>query len=197
MISLTVSVAAVNPILEMGGQIAAIIICLFTFILVVVTLVLHLALAFSFTWVREKAELIKQPRPKLEHMNKAAEAALQGVEPAESESPVVRVVADVPVQVHALDRKVDQVSDRVADAVIELRSRTMQAQTIVKAFLAPGSLRRELPPVAEKEGLEFKSPGYRSLIERNAPEIPVAPEVSEEYPRIAATAQYRDDSIRR
>jgi hypothetical protein len=185
-------VAAVNPILEMGGQIAAIVICLFTFILAVISLVLHLALAFSLTWVRQKAELIKQPRPKLENVNKVTEAALQGVEPAADENTIVRVVADVPVRVHAVEQKVDQVSSRAAGAVIELRARTVQARTIVKAFLAPGSLRREQLPVADKEGLEFKSPGYRSLMEKNAPEIPVAPEGGEDHTQAVTATQLSD-----
>jgi hypothetical protein len=187
-------VFAVNPILEAGGQIAAIVICLFTLILVVISLALHFALSFSFTWVREKAELIKLPRPKVENMNKTTEDALKGVEPPTTESPVVRAVADVPAQVHAVDKKVEQVSDRVADAIIEFRARTVQAQTIVKAFLAPRSLHREQPSQVDKEGLEFKSPGYRRLMEQHAPEVPVAPEGGDGRAQTVTAAQLKENA---
>lgn len=186
-------VFAVNPIIETGGQIAAIVICLFTLILVVVSLVLHLALSFSFTWVRQKAELIKQPRPKLESMNKATEDALKGVEPPVTESPIVRAVAEVPARVQAADKKVEQVSDRVAGAVIEFRARTVQAKAVVKAFLAPQSLRREEAPLADKEGLEFKSPGYRKLMDEQAPEIPVASEGGDGYAQTVTAAQLKEN----
>ena len=189
-------VLAVNPILEMGGQIAAIIICVFTFLLVVISLALHFALAFATTWVREKTELIKVPRPKLESVNKATEDALQGVEPTALENPVVRAVSEVPARVQTVDRKVGQVSDRVAGTLIEVRARTVQAQTILKAFLAPGAYRREQALPEYKDGLEFKSPGYRKLMEEKSPEIPVAPETGEGYVQIAAAAQFRDGPSR-
>jgi hypothetical protein len=190
-------VLAVNPILETGGQIAAIIICLFIFLWVVISLALHFALSFANTWVREKAELIKIPRPQLESVNKATEAALDGVEPTALENPVVRTVAEVPERVQQADQKVDQVGDRVAGALIEFRARTVQAQTILKAFVAPGATRRrQLAPGSSADSLEFASPGYRKLMEENASEIPVAPETGEGYAQAVAAAQLRDAHTR-
>lgn len=190
-------VFAVNPILETGGQIAAIIICLFIFIWIVVSLALHFALAFATTWVREKSELIKVPRPQIESVNKATEAALDGVEPTSLENPVVRTVAEVPERVQQADQKVDQVGDRVAGALIEFRARTVQAQTILKAFVAPRSVRRELePPKSTEAVLEFKSPGYRQLMEEKAPQTLVPPQIGEGYERAVAAAQFRDDRNR-
>jgi hypothetical protein len=189
---MSIAVMAVNPVIETGGQIAAIVICLFIFVLVVVSLALHFALAFAFTWVREKSELVKQPRPKLESVNKATEAALEGVEPTAIENPVVRTVATVPVKVHAAEQKVEQASDRVAGALIELRARTFQAQAIAKAFMAPGLIRRpSAPELVDKEGLEFKSPGYRRLMEQQAPEIPVAPESGDGYAKTVTASQLK------
>jgi hypothetical protein len=190
---MSIAVVAVNPVIETGGQIAAIVICLFTFLLVVVSLALHFALAFAFTWVRDKAELIKKPRPGLESVNKATEAALEGVEPTAIENPVVRTVATVPVKVQAAEQKVDQVSDRVAGTLIELRARTFQAQAIARAFFAPGLIRRKsAPELVDQEGLEFKSPGYRRLMEEQAPEIPVASESGEGYAKTVTAAQLKN-----
>jgi hypothetical protein len=190
-------VLAVNPILETGGQIAAIIICLFIFLWVVISLALHFALSFANTWVREKAELIKIPRPQLESVNKATEATLDGVEPAAIENPVVRTVTEVPERVQQADQKVGQASDRVAGALIEFRARTVQAQTILKAFVAPGSVRREqLPPKSGEAVLDFKSPGYRKLMEEKAPQALVPPQIGEGYERAVAAAQFRDDRTR-
>lgn len=190
---MNIAVVAVNPVIETGGQIAAIVICLFTFLLVVISLALHFALAFAFTWVRDKAELIKQPRPRLDSVNKATEAALEGVEPTAIENPVVRTIATVPVKVHTAEQKVDQVSDRVAGALIELRARTFQAQAIAKAFMAPGLIRRKPAPVlADEEGLEFKSPGYRRLMEQQAPEVPVAPEGGDGYAQTVTASQLKN-----
>lgn len=186
-------VFAVDPILALGGQIAAIVICVFTLILVVVSLALHFVMAFATTWIREKAELIKVPRPKLESVNQATEAALEGVEPAQIENSAVRAVSELPARVQAADHKVVQMSDRVAAALIEFRARTVQAQTVMKAFVAPRSMSREsVSPTYKEDGLEFKSPGYRKLMEEQAPEIPVAPETGDGYAQAVAAERLRD-----
>jgi hypothetical protein len=186
-------VLAVDPILALGGQIAAIVICVFTLILVLISLALHFVLAFATTWIREKTELVKAPRPKLESVNKATEDALEGVEPTRIENAAVRAVSELPARVQAADHKVDQVSDRVAAALIEFRARTVQAQTILKAFVVPRSTSRELvSPTYKEDGLEFKSPGYRKLMEEKAPEIPVAPETGDGYAQVVAAERLRD-----
>jgi hypothetical protein len=133
----------VNPIIATGGQIAAIIICVFLLVLFVLVLAVNLALGFLLAWVREKVELIKLLRPTVNSVNKSSEAALRGVEPSAEEKPIIHTVASVPGGAHAMDQKVNQASERVANAVIEFRARTVQAQTIVKAFLLPGLMYRQ------------------------------------------------------
>lgn len=156
----------IHAIIAMGGQIAAIVICVFLLILFVVVLAVNLALAFLLAWVREKVELIKLLRPTVNSVNKSSEAALRGVAPSAEEKPIIHTVAAVPGGAHAADQKVDQISGRVASAVIEFRARTVQAQTIVKAFLLPGLVYRqrirpgapmpELPPseMAQEQPVE-------------------------------------------
>ena len=189
-------VFAINPIIEMGGQIAAIVICLFTFLLVVIMVGLHFGLAFGTTWLRDEAELIKLPRPQLDHVNKATEAALEGVKPTDVDNAVVRAAVEAPERVHMADNKVGQVSDRVAGALIEFRARTAQAGTVLKAFVIPPSAKPEEPLGAYEDGLTFKSPGLRKLMEERAPEIPVAPVDGEGYAQAVAVSQLRDASAR-
>ncbi len=190
-------VLAVDPVLALGGQIAAIVICVFTLILILISLALHLVLAFATTWIREKAELVKAPRPKLENVNKATEAALEGTEPTRINNSAVRAVSELPARVQAADHKVDQVSERAIAALIEVRARTVQAQTVIKAFVAPRSTRPEpVLPKYKEDGLEFKSPGYRKLMEEQAPEIPVAPETGDGYAQAVAAERLRDAPAR-
>lgn len=184
-------VFAVNPILEMGGQIAAIVIGLFLLIFVLITLGFHLLMTIAMTWVREKSELVKKVRPRVDSVNETTEAAKRGVAPAASENAIVRTVAEVPVRMQAIDKRVDQVSDKVAKTAIEIRARTVQAQTIVKAFLLPGLFKHDTQ-VAEKDGLEFKSPGYRRLMEQQAPETLVVTEPGESYAQAVSASQLKD-----
>jgi hypothetical protein len=149
----------IQTFIAMGGQIAAIIICAFVLILFLLVLAVNLALAFLFAWVREKAELIKLLRPTVDSVNKSSKAALRGVAPAAEENPIIDAIAAVPGGVHTADQKVAQASERVAKAVIEFRARTVQVQTVVKAFLLPGLMSKqrtrtgeavpELPPADE------------------------------------------------
>jgi len=184
-------VFAVNPIIETGGQIAAIIICLFLLIFVLITLGFHLLMTVAMTWVREKSELVKKVRPLVESANETTDVVKRGVKPAVTENVIVRRVAEVPLQVQAVDKRVDQISDRVAKTTIEIRARTIQAQTIVKAFFMPGLFKRPAP-VADKDGLEFNSPGYQRLMEQQSAEIPAATEPGEGYARAVSASQLKD-----
>ena len=133
----------IHTIIAMGGQIAAIIICVFLLILFVLVLAVNLAMGFLLAWVREKAELIKLVRPTVDSVNKSSEAALRGVAPSAEENPITHTIATLPGGVHAADQKVVQASERVAGAVIEFRARTVQVQTVVKAFLLPGLMNKQ------------------------------------------------------
>ncbi|MBE3561321.1 MAG: hypothetical protein IMW89_19185, partial [Ktedonobacteraceae bacterium] len=116
--------------IEVGGQIAAIIICLFSLIFVLLTLAFNLVMGFGLTWVREKAELIKKLRPEVEHVNNACKTSLQGEPLPEQENAVIKAVAAVPPAVHAADQRVEQVSGRVANAIIEVQARAVQVRTV-------------------------------------------------------------------
>jgi len=133
-----------NPIIAAGGQIAAIILCIFLLISVLLMLAINLGLAFSLSWVREKVNAIKLLRPTVDSVNKSSEAALQGKEiEATEDNKVARTVATLPSSVHSIDQKVEQLSGKVANTAIEFRARTAQAQAIVKTFLAPNTNRQK------------------------------------------------------
>ncbi len=170
-----------NPILATGGQIAAIIIGLYSLIFIVLTVVFGLTMDVTFTWLSEKAKLVKMLRPTIDSVNKTSEAMVNGTQPPANENKIVQIVAQGPAQVHKLDKQVDQVTDKVANAVIEFRARTIQVQTVAKALFAPTVLRRELAEHDgvlldnNNDGLEIKSPGLRKLMEEKVPNVPVVP----------------------
>jgi hypothetical protein len=140
-----------NPIIAAGGQAAAIILCIFLLISVILMLAINLGLAFVLAWIREKANAIKLLRPTVDSVNKSSEAALQGKEiEAIEESKVAHTAAALPGSVHNIDQTVHQVSSKVANAAIEFRARTAQAQAIVTAFLAPNAYRqKEIRPESD------------------------------------------------
>ena len=166
LIMATLLVFAVNPILATAGQIAAVIICLFLLILVLLAVAVNLGMAFGFSLLRDKIEVVKKLRPYVESINtETKETVRNNALPEESENPVARVVANVPLQMNKIDQKVEQTSDRVANAVIEFRARTEQAKMMARAFFLPGSLKQRARPVkVEKEDVQLQSPGYRPLI---------------------------------
>ncbi|GER88465.1 hypothetical protein KDW_26270 [Dictyobacter vulcani] len=165
-------VIADNAILAGAGQIAAMIICLFVLIFVLVTVVFNLLTAFATSWLEEKVQLIKMLRPYVESINTSAHAAERGVVPADNEQPVARIAGQVPQRLNDVEHKVEEVSDRVTNAVIEVRSRTLQAKTIAKAFFLPGLMYREKTsePMVDQEGRQFASPSYRELVDER-PEV--------------------------
>lgn len=169
-----------NPILATGGQIAAIVIGLYSLLFILLTVVFGLTMDVIFTWLSEKAKLIKMLRPTVNSVNETSEAMVNGTPPPANENRIVELVAQGPSQVHKLDKQVEQVTDKVANAVIEFRARTIQVQTVAKALFAPNTLRRELAehdrgPLDSNDGLEIKSPGLRILMEEKVPDAPVVP----------------------
>lgn len=158
---------AANPVLATLGQIAAIVIGLCVLVFILLAVAFNILMMFGMTWVSEKINFIKMLRPAVESINKASESVSQGVAPTVSENPIVRGIASLPTNMHAIDKKVVQSTDRVANAVIEFRARTVQVQTVVKAFLLPG-VRRPKPAISatdgvlEVEGLDRKVVGESS-----------------------------------
>jgi hypothetical protein len=156
-------VLAANPVLAMLGQIAAIVICLFILIFVLLAVAFNVLMAFAMTWMSEKIDFIKMLRPAAESINKANESVKQGVAPMANENPIVRRVASLPTNMHAIDKKVEQSTDHVANAVIEFRARTVQIQTVVKAFLFPSMMRPKPAVPASDEVLQAKGPDWKVM----------------------------------
>jgi hypothetical protein len=149
---------AANPVLATLGQIAAIVIGLCVLVFILLAVAFNVLMMFVMTWMSEKISFIKMLRPAVESINKASESVSQGVEPTANENPIVRGMASLPTNMHAIDKKVVQSTDRVANAVIEFRARTVQVQTVVKAFLFPG-VRRTKPAISATDGvLEVEGP---------------------------------------
>ena len=153
--------------LAMWGHIAAIILLIYLLVFILIGLALTFVLLVGMTWVREKVELIKMLRPTVNSVNKTAQAAIAGTLPEakDDENKLVRTAAEIPAYAHEIETKVDEVSDRVASAVIEFRARSMMAKSMLKAFFLPGLAHRTQ---AQLEGVGFRSPGYRILIEEKA-----------------------------
>ncbi len=147
-----------NPLLESVGQIAAVIICVFALVFIILAVAFNLAIAFGMSWLSEKIQMIKLLRPTVESVNKATESTLQGIPPDRHENAIIRTAASIPATLQNVEKKVDESTDKVADAVIEFRARTVQIKTIVKAFLLPSSMRRKQEPAADKADVE----AYRS-----------------------------------
>jgi hypothetical protein len=161
------------------GQAAGIILALYTFVSILIGLALAAGLMFGLAWVRKKSELVKKLRPMVDKVNTTTQSAMSGtLPPAKPDDKqidkIARIVAEGPMVVQNIDKQVDQGSERVARAVIEFRARTMMVKTIAKAFFLPGLMRRKPESALEKTGVDFKSPGYRILMEQAAPEVPAA-----------------------
>jgi hypothetical protein len=175
--------AAVPDPLATWGQIAAIILAVELLIFVLLGLALSLLLMFAFAWMREKVELIKRLRPTIDSLNQAleAEAAERPLAMPQAENPLVRGVAQVPTRLRALDRRVEQGSERVASVVIEFRARTLMVRQMARAFFLPGSLR------PEQRRLAGASEEARSALagERVAPAAPEAPVAEAQRPPAA------------
>lgn len=172
-------ILASDPIswLAPWGQASAIVLLLYMLILILIGLGLTLGLMLGLSWVRQKAELIKKLRPTVDSVNVTTEEAIKGTLPVSinDENKIVRTVAEVPARMQDVEHKIDDVNDRVASAVIEFRARTVMVQGIVKAFFLPG-LKKKPRTVLEEEGVGFRSPGYRMLVEEHAPEdMPTEP----------------------
>ena len=160
--------ATLEQVLAPWGQIAAIILVIELFLFVLIFLALNVGLTFLSAWVREKAELVKKIRPKIDNVNGTTEAAIKGTLPdaKADENKIVRTVAEIPARANTIEEKVNEESDRVARAVIEFRARTVMVQTIVKTFFLPGLNRPAHPRLAK-----IKSPGPRMLPEEHTPEV--------------------------
>jgi hypothetical protein len=132
------------------GQLAAIILLIFLFVSTLVSLLLVAVLMFGFAWMREKIELLKKLRPQVNLFNSALTASQKG-EPLPQEladNKVVGTLAQIsgiaeslPGKASAVEARVDQGSERVAEAVIEFHARVAMVKGIARAFFVPQTLR--------------------------------------------------------
>lgn len=172
-------VLAANPVLAVGGQIAAIVIGLYALIFILIALVFNLVMAIGMNWLHEKVSIIKRLRPTVESVNKTSELVIAGQPVPDNTNNVVKAIAEVPGQVRQLDKKVDEGTDKAMKVVIEFRARTVQVQTVVKAFVSPFLPKLHLletppaVPAPSSEGLDIKSPGYNILMNEKAPDARV------------------------
>lgn len=166
-------VFAVDPTLAAWGNFAAIVICFYAVIFVVLAVAFNLAMAFAFGWLREKAVIIKRLRPTVDSVNHTTELAVNGVEPEANTNKIVRSIAQGPVAVHTIDKKVDEGADRVAHYAIEFHARTEQVKAIAQTLFMPRrvqQLSERSSASVDEQGLQFNSPGYRALMSEKAPE---------------------------
>lgn len=183
-------ILADNP-LAAWGQAAAIVLAIYLFIFILIGLALTAALMFGFAWVHQKAGLVKKLQPMVNNINTTAESAIKG-EPLPAsvhENKIVQTAAEVPAKIDNIDKKIEQGAERVAGVVIEFRARTKMAERMLKAFFLPGLTTQKPQSLLDKAGLEFKSPGYRMLMEEKAPEI--TPQVGEAYTQAVGARQLR------
>lgn len=156
--------------LAMWGQIAAIIMLIYLLVFIVISLGIALVLLMGMTWVREKIELIKRIRPVVDSVNMTTQAAVDGTlaPPTEAENKIVRTAVEIPAYTRTVEKKVEQGSDLVAGTVIEFRARTMMAKGVLTAFFSPALTQRQKPQL-QTEGVGFRSPDYRIVVEDNTP----------------------------
>jgi hypothetical protein len=192
-------ILAANPVIAVGGQVAAIVIGLYALIFILVAVAFNFAMAVAFGLLRDKISIIKRLRPTVESVNKTAEIALSGQPIPEDTNSVVKAVGQAPEQVRELNKKVDQGTDKVVKAAIEFRARTVQVQTVAKAFIGPFlpklHLLEEPPrvvpaPTGDENALDIKSPGYRILMEKT-PDVPAisSKEIAPDAERQRSTQQ--------
>lgn len=146
-----------SDILAPFGQAAAIFLAIYMFVFILIGMAISVLLTIGFTWVREKSELVKKLRPTVESVNTTIDAGDSETLPAVVDQnnkllqtihtiqlvQVEQKARDVQKQVNNIESKVDQGTDRIAEAVIEFRARTVMAQSMLKAFFLPGLVKQK------------------------------------------------------
>jgi hypothetical protein len=146
------------------GRIAALVLTLYLFIFALFFMVAALLLLFGNAWLQDKVDLLRNLRllagridtamhvpsgemlPAVLEPDDALEQAIRAIHTVQSVQ-VVQKVKDAQKQASAIEKTVDQGTDRIASAVIEFRARTVMVQGMLKAFFLPG-LTKQKPPVA-------------------------------------------------
>jgi len=147
-----------EDLVTMLARIAAIVLSLYLFVFVVLLLVASVLLVYGNTWVRDRVGILKKVRLFAQDIDTTIHAVSGEKLPAtmELDSRVVQVIRTVQTsqvvqkakvaqkQVSTIEKKVEPGADRVADAVIEFRARTVMVQGMLKAFFLPGLINQ--PP---------------------------------------------------
>ena len=176
-----------GDILTPLGQVAAIILGIYMLINILIGLVFAVVFMFAVAWLGDKAELIKNLRPTVESVNTAIKHPEDAALPEGAAPPnrlvqavhsiqaihITEKVEGVQHSVQAVERKVDQGTDRISSAMIELRARTVQAQGIVKAFFLPGLTRKSTYRYALPETASSKAEPSLAY-NTSAPKLPAA-----------------------
>jgi hypothetical protein len=167
------------------GRIAALLLVLYLFIFALFFLVAALLLLFGNAYVRDKIELLRNLRLFAQGIDTAINAPSSEVLPAVVEPDnrlgqvvqaihtvqsvqVVQRVKDAQRQANAIEKTVDQDTDRIASAVIEFRARSVMVQGMLKAFFLPGLTKQKpraaLLPRATPESLTAQSSGVAAAV---------------------------------
>jgi hypothetical protein len=176
------------------GRIAAIILVLYVFVFAVAGLLASALLLYGNTWARERVGLLKNLRLIVQNIDTAVHSTSSETLPATLESDnrleqtahaikmlqsvqVVQKTKDVQREVNTIEQKVEQGTDRVAEAVIEFRARTVMVQSMLKAFFLPGLTQQKLrAPLLLKETLDSGdgsiSPGESMNVVVAQPNLP-------------------------
>jgi hypothetical protein len=167
------------------GRIAAIVLTLYLFIFALFFMVAALLLLFGNAWLRDKVDLLRNLRllagridtamhvpsgemlPAVLEPDDALERAVRAIHTVQSVQ-VVQKAKDVQKQASTIEKTVDQSTDRIANAVIEFRARTVMVQGILKAFFLPGLTKQKphvpLLPQARPDILIAESSGVAAAV---------------------------------
>jgi hypothetical protein len=140
------------------GRIAALVLVIYVFLFAVLFFIGSLLLLYANAWVRSKVALLHQLRtivesidtvihtPSNESLPTALEPdsrfgqVLEAIHTAQSVQ-AIEIAKNAQKQVNTIEKKVEPVADRIADGVIEFRARTVMAQSMLKAFFLPGTVK--------------------------------------------------------
>jgi hypothetical protein len=174
------------------GRIAAIVLTLYLFIFALFFMVAALLLLFGNAWLRDKVDLLRNLRllagridtamhvpsgemlPAVLEPDDALERAVRAIHQVQSVQ-VVQKAKDVQKQASSIEKTVDQSTDRIANAVIEFRARTVMVQGILKAFFLPGLTKQKphvpLLPQARADSLSAESLAVAAAVPQSSDRV--------------------------
>jgi hypothetical protein len=165
-------ILADEDLLTTLGRIAALVLVIYVFLFAVLFFIGSLLLLYANAWVRDKIVLLHQLRtivesidtvihtPPNESLPTALEPdsrfgqVLQAIHTAQAVQ-AIDIAKNAQKQVNTIEKKVEPVADRITDGVIEFRSRTVMAQSMLKAFFLPGTVKlKQRSPLLLPEAID-------------------------------------------